>query len=122
MELCVVEVKVGTEIEKRNCREGFRNLYDKCHNGEIMFALNILAEKGKEKPSAHPSGEESVLYTKVELPGIYGKAVKLWVKSDIFIGPGQELKMPCNCELKFCASRDQDSLILSFVPKKQSKE
>ncbi|KAJ4837491.1 hypothetical protein Tsubulata_041977 [Turnera subulata] len=118
MHLRVVEAKFGTETEFRNFDQGFGNLIDKVLNGEIMFMLNILAKKEKEKPSAHPSGEESVLYTKVELPGIYGEAVKLWVKSDIVIGPGQELKN--QCVLRLCGSPDFDSLILSFIP--QSKE
>ncbi|KAJ4848252.1 hypothetical protein Tsubulata_043084, partial [Turnera subulata] len=119
MDLCVVEVKVDTETDVRNFEEGFTNLFDKCYNG-VMFGLNLLTIKEKYKASAHPSGEESVLYRKVELPGIYGKAVKVWVKSDILICVGQEFKIPGR--FKQCGSPYHDSLKNSVETEEKLQE
>ncbi|KAJ4834869.1 hypothetical protein Tsubulata_039985 [Turnera subulata] len=116
MYLSVEEVKVGTATNTRNVNERLTNLFYKC-NG-ILFELKILIAEEKEKPSAH-SSVESALYTKVELPGIYGKAVKLWVKSGSVLLIGEEFKI-LRAAYHFKVYPDYNSLIMSFVP--QSKE
>ncbi|KAJ4826123.1 hypothetical protein Tsubulata_049735 [Turnera subulata] len=124
MDLCVVESKgltfnaadAATIIRK--LEEEVTNLFNKFTG--VMFDLELIT-KEKKKPSAHSSGEESVLYRKVELPGIYGKVVKLWVKSDSITCFGEEFKIPgAAVNFGIPCSPDFDSVVLSFIP--QSKE
>ncbi|KAJ4848256.1 hypothetical protein Tsubulata_043088 [Turnera subulata] len=77
-----------------------------------MFILTIFTG-GKKKPS---SGEgQSVLYTKVQLPGIYGEAVKLWVKSGVTFF-GEEIKKGVAEQgHNIHMGEKNDSLMLMFI-------
>ncbi|KAJ4832309.1 hypothetical protein Tsubulata_026975, partial [Turnera subulata] len=77
-----------------------------------MFIVTLFGGE-TQKPSAH----ESVLYRKVELPGIYGEAVKLWVRSDSVTIYGEEIKKEVTSQShRVHFDEDSDSLMLMFAP------
>ncbi|KAJ4830278.1 hypothetical protein Tsubulata_021755 [Turnera subulata] len=92
MHLSVVEFKGLALDTTRNLRNFKETVADVFNNNRVLFELILLTQKTKE-PSARSSGAESALTTKVELPGVYGEAVKLWVKTDT-VGAvfGEEIK------------------------------
>ncbi|KAJ4848255.1 hypothetical protein Tsubulata_043087 [Turnera subulata] len=100
------------------------------YNGSFILTLSMM-----EKPSSghgttttknKSSEEAAALYTKVELPGVYGQGVKMWVKSGEVIVNSRDVKV----EEVFCSREERksreidigmgsecDPMVLIFAPK-----
>ncbi|KAJ4833735.1 hypothetical protein Tsubulata_036344 [Turnera subulata] len=93
-----------------NCRDAMKSHYynhgpsASMYNGSFFLSLarRENATPGGRGRHPNPSGEDEkdTLYSKVELPGVYGEGVKMWVKSESIVVNSMNIKTEDACSMQ----------------------